>query len=180
MRIFLFLAEGFEEIEAVAPVDIFRRAGIEVTTVSITDNLTVYGAHQIGVKADIHFKDADFSGNFLIYLPGGVPGTTHLGNHSGLQKLIKQQAEAGKLIAAICAAPTILGKMGILKQKEAVCYPGCEMQLTDAKISDSPIVKSDNILTAKGPGIAIPFALKIVEELKGKDIAKRIANEMIL
>jgi 4-methyl-5(b-hydroxyethyl)-thiazole monophosphate biosynthesis len=180
MRILLFLAEGFEEIEAVAPIDVFRRAGIDVTTVSVSDKLTVTGAHGIGVNADVIFEKADLSGDFLIYLPGGMPGTTNLDNHTGLKKLIEKQAAKGATIAAICAAPSILGKMGLLKEKEAICYPGFESFLTDAKISSSTIVKSGNILTAKGPGVAIPFALKIVEELKGKDTAQQIANGMIL
>ncbi len=180
MRILLFLAEGFEEIEAVAPIDVFRRAGINVTTVSVSDKLTVTGAHGIGVNADVIFEKADLSGDFLIYLPGGMPGTTNLDNHTGLKKLIEKQAAKGATIAAICAAPSILGKMGLLKEKEAICYPGFESFLTDAKISSSTIVKSGNILTAKGPGVAIPFALKIVEELKGKDTAQQVANGMIL
>ena len=180
MRILLFLAEGFEEIEAVAPIDVFRRAGIDVTTVSVSDKLTVTGAHGIGVNADVIFEKADLSGDFLIYLPGGMPGTTNLDNHTGLKKLIEKQAAKGATIAAICAAPSILGKMGLLKEKEAICYPGFESFLTDAKISSSTIVKSGNILTAKGPGVAIPFALKIVEELKGKDTTQQVANGMIL
>lgn len=180
MRILLFLAEGFEEIEAVAPIDVFRRAGIEVTSISVSNKLTVNGAHGIGVNADVTFERADFSGDFLIYLPGGMPGTTNLGNHDGLKKLIEKQHKKGGTIAAICAAPSILGKMGLLKQKEAVCYPGFESFLTEAKLSASTIVKSGNILTAKGPGIAIPFALKIVEELKGKDTAQQVANGMIM
>lgn len=180
MRILLFLAEGFEEIEAVAPIDVFRRAGIDVTTVSVSDKLTVTGAHGIGVNADVIFEKADLSGDFLIYLPGGMPGTTNLDNHTGLKNLIEKQAAKGATIAAICAAPSILGKMGLLKEKEAICYPGFESFLTDAKISSSTIVKSGNILTAKGPGVAIPFALKIVEELKGKDTAQQVANGMIL
>ena len=180
MRIFLFLATGFEEIEAVAPMDVFRRAGIEVTTVSITDDLLVTGAHEIGIKADTVFSKADFSGDFLIYLPGGMPGTTNLDNHEGLKALLTQQLAKGNKVAAICAAPSILGKMGVLKDKEAVCYPGFESQLTGAKIPETNMAKSDNILTAKGPGVAIPFALKIVEELKGKQVAEEVAAAMIL
>lgn len=180
MRILLFLAEGFEEIEAVAPIDVFRRAGIDITTVSVSNKLTVTGAHGIGVNADVIFEKADFSGDLLIYLPGGMPGTTNLDNHAGLKKLIEKQAAKGATIAAICAAPSILGKMGLLKEKEAICYPGFESFLTDAKLAASTIVKSGNILTAKGPGVAIPFALKIVEELKGEDTAQQVANAMIM
>lgn len=180
MRILLFLAEGFEEIEAVAPIDVFRRAGIDVTTVSVADSLIVTGANNIGVKADVVFADADFSGTYLLYLPGGLPGTTNLDSHAGLKKLIESHAAKGGVIAAICAAPSILGKMGILNQKEAICYPGFESMLTGATISTSSVVKSGNILTAKGPGLAIPFALRIVEELKGKEVAQQVASGMIL
>ena len=180
MRIFLFLATGFEEIEAVAPMDVFRRAGIELTTVSITNDIVVTGAHNIGVEADEMFDEVDFSGDFLIYLPGGMPGTTNLDNHEGLKALLAQQLEKGKKVAAICAAPSILGKMGALIGKKAICYPGFEEQLKGAEISAEAIAKADNILTAKGPGVAIPFALKIVEELKGKQVAKEVAAAMML
>ncbi|GAB1415410.1 DJ-1/PfpI family protein [Paludibacter sp.] len=180
MKIFLFLAEGFEEIEAIAPIDVFRRADLNVTTVSTTSELVVYGAHQVGVQADILFEDADFSGDFLIYLPGGMPGTTNLDNHKGLKSLIEKQAAKGGKIAAICAAPSILGKMGLLENKQAICYPGFEDMLKGASISTSTIVESENILTAKGPGVVIPFALKIVEKFKGSDLAEQIRSAMIL
>lgn len=180
MKIFVFLAEGFEEIEAIAPIDVFRRAELDVTTVSIYDELIVSGAHNVGVQADTTFDKADFSGEFLIYLPGGMPGTTNLGNHKGLTELIKTQVEKGETVAAICAAPSILGQMGLLEGKEAISYPGFEETLTGATISEKIIAKADNILTAKGPGVAIPFALKIVEELKGKQTADDIAAAMIL
>ena len=180
MQIFLFLAEGFEEIEAIAPIDVFRRANLEVNTVSVMPDLIVYGAHNVGIEADLLFDEAEFSGEFLIFLPGGMPGTTNLDNHSGLKALIAQQAAKRGKIAAICAAPSILGKMGLLEGKEAISYPGFEPLLTGARISQSSIAKADNILTAKGPGVAIPFALKIVEELKGKEVAKQIAEGMIL
>ena len=180
MKIFVFLAEGFEEIEAIAPIDVFRRAGLDVTTVSIEGDLIVYGAHNIGIQADENFFQADFSGKYMIYLPGGMPGTTNLSNHSGLTNLIEQQVNNGDMIAAICAAPSILGQMGLLEGKEAISYPGFENLLTGATISEDTIVKADNILTAKGPGVAIPFALRIVEELKGREVADEVAAAMIL
>ncbi len=180
MKIFIFLAEGFEEIEAIAPIDVFRRAGLDVTTISIEEDLIVYGAHKVGIQADQTFSQANFSGKYLIYLPGGMPGTTNLEKHSGLRTLIEQQVTSGDMVAAICAAPSILGQMGLLKGKEAISYPGFESLLTGATISEDKIVKADNILTAKGPGVAIPFALKIVEELKGKKVAEEIASAMIL
>lgn len=180
MKIFLFLAEGFEEIEAVAPVDIFRRASLEVVTVSITDNVLVKGAHGISVLADAVFDTTDFSGDFLLFLPGGLPGTTKLANHDGLKALIQQQADQKQKIAAICAAPSILGNMNLLKGKEAICYPGFESSLNEAHISDSNIVMTESIFTAKAAGVAIQFALSIVENIKGKELADKIARSIFL
>lgn len=179
-QVFVFLADGFEEIEAIAPVDIFRRAGIKVTSVSISEDLFVRGAHDIMVKADACFSELVFEGDFLIFLPGGMPGATNLDNHQGLKKLIEKQADQGREIAAICAAPFILGKMGLLKNKEAICYPGYEHLLNEARISSSEIVKSGNIYTAKGPGVAVNFALRIVENICGSKVAEQITKAMII
>lgn len=176
MKAFVFLAKGFEEIEAITPIDILKRAGMEVDTVSITSNKEVVGAHGIIVVADYIFDDADFSDADLLFLPGGMPGTTNLDAHEGLKSLIQEQMHDDKLVAAICAAPTILGRMGLLKGKEAICYPGFEDQLKGATISNNSIVKSGNIVTGKGAGVAVQFALKLVEELKGKDVAAKIAS----
>ncbi|MDO9153398.1 MAG: DJ-1/PfpI family protein, partial [Paludibacter sp.] len=124
MKVFLFLADGFEEIEAIAPIDIFRRAEIDLITVSVKNELAVTGAHGVTVLADTLFDEVDFSGNDLLFLPGGMPGTTNLDHHAGLKNLIESQTTQNKMIAAICAAPSILGKMKLLKGKEAICYPG--------------------------------------------------------
>ena len=180
MQIYLFLAEGFEEIEAVVPMDIFRRASLELVTVSVTGDLLVCGAHGICVKADQLFDDVVFEGDYLIFLPGGMPGTTNLDNHAGLKSLIASQVESGKQVAAICAAPSILGKMGYLQNKEAICYPGFEGLLTGATISEHKIVKSGNIFTAKGPGVALTFALSLVEDIKGKKVADEVAAALML
>ncbi len=180
MKIYLFLAEGFEEIEAVAPVDIFRRAGIEVVTVSVTGSKLVKGAHVISIEADAIFEEVSFAEDSLLFLPGGLPGTTNLDAHAGLKELILQKSnEKGKL-AAICAAPSILGKMGLLKGKEAICYPGFENQLIDASLSENKIVQTENIFTAKAAGVAIEFALRIVEEIKGKEVAEKISSAIFL
>lgn len=180
MKVLLFLAEGFEEIEAIAAIDIFRRADIEVISISISNNKTVCGAHKVCIIADSIFDETDFSGDFLIYLPGGLPGTTNLDNHAGLKQLIANQITKGNEIAAICAAPSILGKMGILKGKEAICYPGFESQLLESNISKKTIVKSNTIYTAKAAGVAIQFALRIVEDLCGKEKAKEIEESIYL
>jgi protein deglycase len=180
MKVYVFLADGFEEIEAIAPIDIFRRAEIEVTTISISDNKLVRGAHNISVQADGLFSETDFSDNDLLYLPGGMPGTKNLDAHEGLKKMLQKQAEDHRNIAAICAAPSILGKMGLLKGREAICFPGFEEQLTGAFLSNEKIVKSSFIYTAKAAGVAIQFALKLVEGLKGKVVADEIANSICL
>ncbi len=180
MKVYLFLAEGFEEIEAVAPIDIFRRAGIETITVSITSDKIVTGAHGIGVVADTLFESTDFSGEYLLFLPGGMPGTLNLSKHEGLLALIAAHAGKGKLIAAICAAPSVLGKLNLLEGKEAICYPGFENEMQNAKLSSSDSVKSGTIFTAKAAGVAMKFAINIVEELKGKETADKVSASMFL
>ena len=180
MRICIFLAEGFEEIEAVAPIDIFRRAAIEVITVSVTGNKVVNGAHAIPVTADVLFENAVFSNDDFLFLPGGLPGTTNLEKHEGLKALIKEKYDNGGEMAAICAAPSIFGKMNLLADKEAICYPGFEQALQGAKISNSKIVKAENVFTAKAAGVAIEFALSIVAHLKGDDVAKSIREGIFL
>jgi protein deglycase len=180
MHIYLFLAEGFEEIEAVAPLDIFRRAGLDVTTVSVSGSKIVKGAHAISIEADALFEELNFGTDSLLFLPGGLPGTYNLEKHEALKVLLQKQSEKKGLLAAICAAPSVLGKMGFLKGKEAICYPGFENQLEKATISNNKIVRSDNVFTAKAAGVAIQFALKIVEDLKGKETAEKIASAIYL
>lgn len=155
MKAYIFLADGFEEIEAIAPIDIFRRAKIDVVTISISNNKIVRGSHGISVIADSLFSDSDFTDNDMLYLPGGKLGTENLDTHEGLKSLISKQVSENKKLAAICAAPSILGKMGLLTGKEAICYPGFENQLQGAILSDNKIVKSGNIYTAKGAGVEI-------------------------
>ena len=176
MNVFVFLADGFEEIEAIVPIDIFRRAGINVTTVSVSETFEVKGAHGVKILADKLFSETDFSSNDLLFLPGVMPGTTNLDAHEGLKALLKVQSAKKKAIAAICAAPLVLGKLNLLQGHEAICYPGFEENLLGAKLSDNKVVTSGNITTAKGAGVAMEFALKIVENLKGKEISEKIAN----
>ena len=178
MKVFIFLADGFEEMEAIVPIDIFRRADIEVTVISISKKKLVRGAHNISVMADCLFTEADFSENDLLYLPGGMPGTKNLDAHEGLKKLLLKQASENKYIAAICAAPSILGKLGLMKGREAICFPGFESQLHGAILSNEKTVKSGFISSAKGAGVAIQFALMLVEQLKGKAFADDIANSI--
>lgn len=178
-QVCIHLAPGFEEIEAVNTIDVIRRAGIKILIVSMTENLYVTGSHEITIKADILFTDVDYSRVNMIILPGGMPGSANLNTHEGLRKQIQEFFHKGKYLAAICAAPMVYGNLGLLESKEAVCYPGFEKYLKGANISDSLVIKSDNIITAKGPGAAIQFGLKIVEILIDKKTADELAMKMI-
>lgn len=176
--VYLFLADGFEEIEALATVDILRRADIEVKTVSISDDYEVRGTHDIIVSADILFKDID-SNPDLIILPGGLPGTTNLRNFSPLCDMIVRMNEEGKLLAAICAAPSVFGELGILEGKKATCYPGFEETLKGAEILKDAVVHDDNVITSRGAGTAHLFAFRIVEILKDINTAEKLKAGMM-
>ena len=171
--IYMFLAEGFEEVEALCPLDLMRRAGLAVTTVGVGAS-EITGAHGITVKADI--TDSDFSGDDLtmVFLPGGMPGTLNLGKSPVVGGAIRSATEQGAYLAAICAAPSILGDMGLLEGKEAICYPGFEDRLAGARLSDQRVVRDGTILTAAGMGVALEFGLLIVETLCGKEKAEEL------
>ena len=175
----MFIADGFEEIEALCPLDLMRRAGLGVTTVGIGGDL-IAGAHQISVKTDIsdaHFdRDSDFD---MIFLPGGMPGTLNLANSKTVIEAIKKAVENEKYISAICAAPSILGDMGLLEGKEAICYPGFENRLIGASISKQRVVLDGKILTAAGMGAALDMGLKIVEIFCGKQKADALRRAVI-
>lgn len=175
--VYVFLADGFEEIEAIAPIDLLRRAGAEVITVSITDTALVRGAHGISVHADTVIKEiTDLEGAELLMLPGGMPGTANLDASSDVRLLIKKAVEKEIRLAAICAAPSVLGKMGLLSGKEAVCYPGFEEYLSGAVIRDKKTVTDGLITTAKGAGAAVEFGLELVSLLYGKQRSENIKN----
>jgi len=175
----IFLAEGFEEIEALCPLDIMRRAGLEVRTVGIGGR-SVTGAHGITVTADIADSEypADSSPN-LVFLPGGMPGTLNLAKSELVINAIKKADSERKYIAAICAAPSILGDMGMLKGKEAICYPGFEDRLVGARISEKRVVRDERIITAAGMGVALDMGLEIVRLLCGHEKAKDIRHSVI-
>ena len=167
---YIFLDNGFEEIEAITTIDLLRRADIMVTTVSVTGIETVLGAHNIAVKADALFQAVDFSDAEMLILPGGA---TRLGEHNDLCELLLQHNAENKMIAAICAAPSVLGQRGILHGKQATCDPGFESYLGESFIGGL-VVESKNIITAKGPGLSSDFAFCIIEKLKGSDIADQV------
>lgn len=178
-RVYVFLTDGFEEIEALTVVDLLRRAAIEVTMVSVTGSLEVKGSHQIRVLADTLFEEADFGDATLLVLPGGMPGTTGLANHEGLGDLLVDFNKRNKNIAAICAAPSVLGGKGILAGKRATCYPGFENKLTDSVVVYEDLVEDGNVITSRGLGTAIDFALSLIRRLKDKETAKKIADGII-
>lgn len=178
--VYVFLADGFEEIEALTPVDCLRRAGRQVCTVGVTGKV-VMGAHKIPVGADITIDEFTADANLeMIVLPGGMPGTLNLGQSDAVKAAIEYANTNGKWIAAICAAPTILGKMGILQGKKAVCYPGCEQDLKGARNGYDTVVVDGKLVTSKGPGTAMEFGLKLVECLLTKDVRKQLAESMIV
>lgn len=181
-KAYILLAEGFEEVEAMTPVDLLRRAGVQVDTVAVSENdsAKIVGARGIPVTTDLLLKYVSETGDMLI-LPGGQPGVRNLGADPDAADLIRQYAAEGKYIAAICAAPTILGKMGLLQGKKATCYPGLEKELKGASWpgEDVPVVQDGNIITSRGVGTAIPFALKLIEILQGKETAAEIASQVV-
>ncbi len=173
----VFLAEGFEEIEAITPIDVLRRAGVEVRTCSITRSLQVTGAHGIPFLADTTIFDLSGEDE-MMFLPGGMPGTVHLKESDLLRERILSQKARGGLLAAICAAPTVFGEMGLLKEEVATCYPGMEDGLHCREKSTDDVVFSGQFITSRGAGTAFSFALKLVSILKGEDVAENLAQGM--
>lgn len=176
--IYLFLAEGFEEIEALTPIDMLRRAGKEITTVGIGGK-TIVGAHGIAVLADISEDEFADEAPEMILLPGGMPGTLNLDASPTVQKAIETALASGAYIAAICAAPTILGKRGLLVGKEAVCYPGMENGLTGAILSKKTVVRDGKIITAAGMGAALDFSLELISVLCGEEKATALKKAVV-
>ena len=172
------LADGFEEIEALAFVDILRRAQIDVQTVSAYGTDTVKGSHGIAVVPDIKIDDIKSISDGIV-LPGGLPGTYNLRDNEKVVELLKKFNINGKYVAAICAAPSVLGGLGFLKEKHATCYPSFEETLTEAVISEDRVVVDGNVITSRGAGTAHDFAFKFVELIKGKNVADDIRSSML-
>lgn len=178
--IFVFLADGFEEIEALAPVDILRRAGLSVKTVSVMDEQVVAGAHGVPVLADVMFDEINAEDAEMILLPGGLPGATNLDAHQGLSQMILDFAKEEKPLAAICAAPLVFGNRGLLEGKKATCYPGFETYLKGAQYTAALVEKDGNFITGKGPGAAMEFAFAIVEKYCGMDKVIELKQGMMI
>ena len=178
---YVFLADGFEEIEALSVIDILRRAGMPVKTVSITSALQVKGAHGVTVTADVLYDNTLFSDPAWLVLPGGMPGATNLYEFAPLLGLLEQQAKSAEgRIEAICAAPAVvLGQAGLLKGEKATCYPGFE-NLLGCEAVDAPVVVSGKFVTGNGPGNAAIWSLRIVEEALGHEAMLKVANGMLI
>ena len=173
-----FLTDGFEETEAVTTIDILRRGGVEVVTVSLTNKETVIGKHNIIVHADVIFDDIEDRDSFdMLVIPGGTLDYT---GHKGLLELVRKYDSNKKKLAAICAAPAVFGKAGILKGKKAVCYPGVESWLTGAIMGNDIVETDGHITTAKGPAVSVFFALRLLEIIKGKEIADKIGQDFLV
>lgn len=175
----IFLATGFEEIEAISIIDVLRRGQIDLDIVSVSGMEFIEGAHGIIVKSEKLFFSIDFDEYDLFILPGGQPGTTNLSKHEGLCELLKKVDSQGKRIAAICAAPTVLGQEGILNGKKATCYPGCEEACVGAKTAGEDFVKDGNILTGRGAGVAMKFAFEILKETMSLEAVEKLEQAMI-
>lgn len=180
MKVGVYLAEGFEEIEAVSIIDVLRRAEISVKVISVSGKLEVTGAHHIKLVADELIEDIQAEDFGMLILPGGMPGTTNLLACKILQKQVSDFNSQNKLLGAICAAPMVLGQWGILKNRQATCFPGFEKYLTGASVSAEAVVVSGNVVTGRGAGVALAFALKIVEILKGKSVSENLAQKMLV
>ena len=178
-KVAVLLADGFEEIEALTAVDLLRRARVYVDTVSITDDSMVRGSHGIKVQTEDLFEEVDFTEFEMIVLPGGLPGTTNMNDHPGVQKVVREFVETGKYVGAICAAPSILGGMGLLKGKHAISYPSFEEKLTGAIVTKNAVVQDGNIITSRGMGTSIDFALKLVEVMAGPEKASEIGDSIL-
>jgi 4-methyl-5(b-hydroxyethyl)-thiazole monophosphate biosynthesis len=180
-KVAVYLAEGFEEIEALTTVDILRRGDIEVDLVAVGENLQVRGAHNIKVVADILIKDISHEVYKMMVLPGGMPGTLNLDSSDTLKKQIIDFDLEKKYIGAICAAPLVIGKMGFLEDRQATCYPGNQSHLFKAIYRDDlDVIVDGNFITSRGPGTAISFGLKLVELLRGEEVSKKLAIGLLV
>jgi 4-methyl-5(b-hydroxyethyl)-thiazole monophosphate biosynthesis len=178
-KVYVFLADGFEEIEGLTVVDMLRRVEIETVMVSITGTRKVVGAHKIAVEADGVFSDYTYEDGCMAVLPGGMPGTNYLMAHEGLREVLRSYAKDKKYLAAICAAPSVLGENGLLSGRHATCYPGFEEKLRDAKALKDAVVIDGNIITSRGMGTAISFAAALISVLKEEETATKLLQAIM-
>lgn len=178
-RLGIFMADGCEEIEGLTVVDVLRRAKMDIVMISVTGHKEVTGSHQITFYADVLAEEADFTELDGIVLPGGMPGTLRLLENATVNEVIRNFAAEGKLVCAICAAPSVLGAAGILQGRDAACHPGFEEKLTGANVKELPVVTDKNIITSRGMGTAIPFALEIVRYLSDDETVEQIKKGLV-
>jgi 4-methyl-5(b-hydroxyethyl)-thiazole monophosphate biosynthesis len=177
-NVLVYLAPGFEEIEAVTIIDLLRRAEINVTVAGLEKG-SIEGSHGISILADVNYDEINPDDYNYLILPGGQPGTDNLKSNQKVLEAVRKFRNENKLIGAICAAPTVLHAAGILENKKVTSYPSEKEVLTSSRYEDSPVVKDDNIVTSRGVGTAIDFALDLIEEIKGKGVKEEIANKIL-
>ena len=178
--VYMLLGTGFEETEAIAPLDLLRRAGVEVLTVGINGKV-VKGSHGIGIEADIELHELDLTDLEMIILPGGLGGVASIRASKEAMDTVRFAADNGKYTAAICAGPTVLADLGITDKKQATCYPGCESGMGCAHmVADAAAVQDGLVITGTSAGCAIPFGLKLIEALKGTETAEKIAKQIVI
>ena len=178
--VYMLLGTGFEETEAIAPLDLLRRAGVSVMTVGVNGK-TVYGSHKIGIEADIELGEMDLTDMDMIVLPGGLGGVASVRASEPALEALRFAWDNGKFVAAICAGPTVLADLGITDGKNCTCYPGCESGMGSANmIENAAAVRDGRLITGTSAGCAIPFGLKLIEALKGTEEAERIAKQIVI
>ena len=178
--VYMLLGTGFEETEAIAPLDLLRRAGVEVMTVGVNGKI-VYGSHKIGIEADILLSEMDLTNLDMIILPGGLGGVTSVRASAEAMNALRFAWDNGKFVAAICAGPTVLADLGITSGKKATCYPGCEDGMGDAvMVADVAAVRDDRLITGTSAGCAVTFGLELIKALKGEHEAERIAKQIVI
>lgn len=178
-KVYVFIADGFEEVEGLAVVDLLRRAEIDTTMVSVSDTIEILGSHGIVVSADKVFEEVGFDDVDMLFLPGGTTGVKNLRKHEGLCQMLEQFYEEEKMIAAICAAPTLLEELGILEGKNATCYRSLKDKLVSANYVEANVVKDNNVMTSQGFGTAIDMGLAIVEYFRGSEVARQLQYDVM-
>lgn len=175
----MLFAEGFEEVEALMTVDILMRGGVDVRLASITEEMEVSGSHGIRIGMDVAMDQVDFGEQDAVLIPGGMPGTLNLGNSPKVTGVLTKMNETGKIVGAICAAPSVLGQCGILKGKKATCYPGFEDKLTGAEFINEKVVVDGNIVTSRGLGTSMEFGFALLELLVSKEKAEEVRGQIV-
>ena len=178
--VYMLLGTGFEETEAIAPLDLLRRAGVDVLTVGVTGK-TVFGSHKIGIEADITIEEMDLTNLEMILLPGGLGGVASIRANQAAMDAVAFAAENHRYVAAICAGPTVLADLGITDGRRVTCYPGCENNMGAAEyIPNEACIQDGNVITGTSAGCAVAFGLKLIAALKGEDIAKTVAEQIVI